>query len=56
MREVLLISSWERHVELLPRDADGRWTVEDPIGEAELRLAVIDVTIPLVAVYKNAVA
>jgi Uma2 family endonuclease len=53
VREVLLISSRERRVELWRRDPGGRWTVEDLIGEAELRLEVIEVAIPLAAVYEN---
>ena len=53
VREVLLICSRERHVELWRRDAGGRWTVEDLIGETELRLEVVDVAVPLAAVYEN---
>ncbi|HET6521243.1 MAG TPA: Uma2 family endonuclease [Geminicoccaceae bacterium] len=53
VREVLLISSRERHVELCRRVAGARWTVEDLIGETELRLEVVDVAVPLAAVYEN---
>ncbi len=50
VREILLVSSTERRVELWRRDGP-RWTVERLIGEAELRLEVIDAAIPLAAVY-----
>ena len=52
VREILLVSSTERRVELWRRDGP-RWTVERLIGEAELRLEAIDATIPLAAVYAN---
>ena len=52
VREILLVASTERRVELWRRDGP-RWTVERLIGEAELRLEVIDAAIPLTAVYEN---
>jgi Uma2 family endonuclease len=52
VREILLVSSTERRVELWRRDGP-RWIVESLIGEAELRLEAIDAAIPLAAVYEN---
>ncbi len=50
--EILVVSSRERRVELLRREGE-RWVIEDLIGEAELRLEVIDAAIPLAAVYEG---
>ena len=52
VREILLVSSTERRVELWRRDGP-RWIVESLVGEAELRLEAIDAAIPLAAVYEN---
>ncbi len=52
VREILLVASTERRVELWRRDGP-RWTVERLIGEAELRLETIDAALPLAAVYAN---
>ena len=54
VREILVVSGRERHIELLRRDRDGRWVIEDLIGEAELRLeAVGGAAIPVAAVYEG---
>jgi Uma2 family endonuclease len=52
VREILLVSSQERHVELWRRDAGG-WRVVDLIGEAEIRLETVDATVPLAALYED---
>jgi Uma2 family endonuclease len=49
VREILLVSSQERRVELWRREG-GRWVVEDLTGEAEMRLEAIGAAIPLAAV------
>ncbi len=52
VREILLVLSTERRVELWRRDGP-RWTVERLIGEAVERLEAIDAAIALAAVYAN---
>jgi Uma2 family endonuclease len=47
VREVLLVSSEERRVQHRRRDGE-RWLVENLIGDAELRLEVIDGSLALV--------
>jgi hypothetical protein len=50
VREILLVSSEERRVQLWRRE-DARWTVEDVIGDALLRLESCDPDIPLGDLY-----
>jgi Uma2 family endonuclease len=50
VQEVLLVSSEERRVQLWRRE-NARWTVEDVIGDALLRLESCDLDIPLSELY-----
>jgi len=48
--EILLVASEERRVQHWRRDGT-RWVVDDPIGDADLRLATVPDPIPLAAIY-----
>jgi Uma2 family endonuclease len=52
LQEILVVASRERRVELWRREGD-HWRVEDLIGEATVRLASCNVTMPLAAIYAN---
>jgi Uma2 family endonuclease len=52
LQEILVVASRERRVELWRRNGD-HWRVEDLIGEATVRLASCDASIPLAAIYAN---
>jgi Uma2 family endonuclease len=52
VREILVVFSDERRVELQQRTSDG-WRVEDLIGKAEIELSCCDGPIPLDAVYRD---
>jgi Uma2 family endonuclease len=52
LREILVVASRERRVELWRREGD-HWRVEDLIGEATVRLESCDAAIPLAAIYAN---
>ena len=52
VREILVVFSSERRVELLQRTADG-WRVEDLIGQASITLAACESPIPLEAIYRD---
>jgi Uma2 family endonuclease len=52
LQEILVVASRERRVELWRREGD-HWRVEDLIGEATVRLASCDASIPLAAIYAN---
>jgi len=52
VEEILLVWSEERRAQLWRRDGE-RWIVEDLIGEAELRLASLESSIGLGAIYQN---
>ena len=52
VEEILLVWSEERRVQLWRRDGE-RWIVEDLIGDAEVRLASLDGSIGLGAIYQN---
>jgi Uma2 family endonuclease len=52
VQEIVLVSSQERRVEFWRRKGE-KWEVEDPIGEAVLRLASIDADVPLAAIYEG---
>ena len=54
VREILLVSTQDRHAELWRREADG-WRVRDLIGEAEIGLDTVGATIPLAALYRDLV-
>jgi Uma2 family endonuclease len=55
VQEIVLVASETRRVELWRREG-ARWIVETLIGEAELRLAVVDEPIPLSAIYDDVAA
>jgi Uma2 family endonuclease len=55
VQEILLVSSEARRVEIWRREG-ARWIVETLIGDAELRLAAVDESIPLSAIYENVAA
>jgi Uma2 family endonuclease len=55
VREILVVFSDERRVELQRRTSDG-WRVEDLIGKAEIELSCCDGPIPLDAVYRDLLA
>ena len=48
--EILLVASEERRVQHWRRDGN-RWTVDDLIGDADLRLVTVPDPIPLAAIY-----
>jgi Uma2 family endonuclease len=50
VQEILLVASDERRVQLWRRQ-DERWSVEDVIGDATLRLDSLALTIPLTELY-----
>jgi Uma2 family endonuclease len=50
VQEILLVASEERRVQLWRREG-GRWSVEDVIGDATLRLESQELTIPLADLY-----
>lgn len=52
LQEILVVASQERRVELWRREGD-HWRVEDLIGEATVRLASCDASIPLAAIYAH---
>jgi Uma2 family endonuclease len=52
MREILVVFSDERRVELQRRTSDG-WRVEDLIGKAEIELSCCYGPIPLDAIYRD---
>jgi Uma2 family endonuclease len=52
VEEILLVWSEERRAQLWRRDGE-RWIVEDLIGDAEVRLASIENSISLGAIYQN---
>jgi Uma2 family endonuclease len=52
VREILLVSSEERRVQYWRRDGE-RWLVENLIGDAELRLELIDGPLALGAIYEG---
>jgi Uma2 family endonuclease len=51
LEEILLVASEERRVQHWRRDG-ARWVVDDPIGDADLRLATVADPIPLAAIYE----
>jgi Uma2 family endonuclease len=51
VREILLVASEERRVQLWRREARARWPVEDLVGDATLALASCGITIPLPDLY-----
>jgi Uma2 family endonuclease len=55
VKEILVIFSDERRVEVQRRTADG-WRVEDLIGRADIALSCCDHPIPLDAVYRDLLA
>ena len=55
VQEILLVSSEARRVEIWRREG-ARWIVETLIGDAERRLAAVDESIPLSAIYENVAA
>jgi Uma2 family endonuclease len=55
VQEILLVSSEARRLEIWRREG-ARWIVDTLIGDAELRLAAIDESIPLSAIYENVAA
>jgi Uma2 family endonuclease len=50
VREILLVASQERRIQLWRRDGE-RWSVEDVIGDATLRLESVELTTPLTELY-----
>ena len=50
VQEILLVASQERRVQLWRRQ-DGRWSVEDLIGDATLRLESCALALPLADLY-----
>ena len=50
VQEILLVASQERRVQLWRRQ-QGKWSVEDVIGDASLRLESCALTIPLAELY-----
>ena len=52
VREILLVASAERRVQLWRREG-GRWSVEDVIGDAVLRLESCALEIPLADLYAD---
>ena len=52
VREILVVFTDERRVELQRRSSDG-WRVEDLIGKAEIELSCCDGPIPLDGVYRD---
>jgi Uma2 family endonuclease len=52
VREILVVFSDERRVEVQRRIADG-WRVEDLIGKAEIELSCCNGPIPLAAIYRD---
>ena len=52
VEEILLVWSEERRAQLWRRDGE-RWIVEDLIGDAQLRLASVEGSISLGAIYQN---
>jgi Uma2 family endonuclease len=52
VEEILLVASEQRHVQHWRRDGP-RWIVEDLIGDADLRLAVVPDPVPFAAVYEG---
>jgi Uma2 family endonuclease len=55
VQEILVVFSDERRVEIQRRTPDG-WRVEDLIGNAEIKLACCDGSIPLAAIYRDLLA
>jgi len=53
VREILLVSGTERHVEYWHRRSD-RWEVQDLIGEAEVTLETGGPPLALAAIYEHA--
>ena len=47
---ILLVSSWERRVELWRREGE-LWTVEDLFGEGVARVPALGIELPLAAIY-----
>ena len=52
VKEILLVASEERRVQHWRRER-GRWVVDDLIGDADLRLAIIPDPIPLGTIYEG---
>ncbi|MCC7048740.1 MAG: Uma2 family endonuclease [Alphaproteobacteria bacterium] len=52
VKEILYVSSFERHVELQRRGA-GLWTVQDLIGDSRFRLESVGAEIDLAAIYQD---
>jgi Uma2 family endonuclease len=52
LEELVYVAPLERRVQLWRRHAD-HWRVYDLIGEAELRLESLGLTVPLAAIYEN---
>jgi len=52
IEEILLVWWEERRAQLWRRDGE-RWIVEDLIGDAEMRLAQVEGSIGLGAIYQN---
>ena len=50
LNEILLVASEERRVQHWRRDGS-RWVIDDLIGDADLRLAIVPRPIPLAAIY-----
>jgi Uma2 family endonuclease len=52
LKEAILVASEERRVQHWRRNG-ARWTVDDLIGDADLRLATVPDPIPLAAIYEG---
>jgi Uma2 family endonuclease len=52
LKEILLVASEERRVQHWRRNG-ARWTVDDLIGDADLRLATVPDPIPLATIYEG---
>jgi Uma2 family endonuclease len=52
LNEILLVASEERRVQHWRRDGP-HWVVDDPIGDADLQLAIALAPIPLAAIYEG---
>ena len=54
LRHYLLVARGERRIEHYARDGDV-WRYEDLVGDADLRLGALDITLPLAEVYAGIV-
>jgi Uma2 family endonuclease len=52
VQEILLVGTEERRIQHWRRDGE-RWQVQNLIGEAELRLTAVEVTLPLASIYAD---